>query len=117
MYKLAEKEGILVPHTKQALAACCNAIRANFPAAEIILYGSQARGQAGPESDMDLLILLDEDVTPPKKRIIHDKFYEIALAEDLVISAIVRSHNMWNSPISQATLLYRVIQQEGIRVV
>jgi len=28
----------------------------------VILYGSEARGEAGPDSDVDLLVLLDEPV-------------------------------------------------------
>lgn len=30
------------------------------PNAQIILYGSEARGEARPDSDIDLLILVDE---------------------------------------------------------
>ena len=81
-----------------------------------MLYGSQARNQAGPESDIDLLVLLNEDVTAANKRIIRDMLYDISLAEDSVISTIVRSYDTWNTPISKATLLYRIIQQEGIQV-
>lgn len=33
-----------------------------FPEAEIILYGSKARGDFGNESDMDLLILIGSQV-------------------------------------------------------
>ncbi|MFQ6034328.1 MAG: nucleotidyltransferase domain-containing protein [Sedimentisphaerales bacterium] len=113
MRNLAEE--VLAPQTKRILFACRDAIRANYPTARIVLYGSQARGQAGPESDVDLLVLLDE-VTAAKKRAIRDTLYEVGLAEDSVISAIVRSYQAWNSSISQATSLYRVIQQEGIQV-
>ena len=32
----------------------------------IILFGSAARGDAGPDSDIDLLVILDDD-TPPER--------------------------------------------------
>lgn len=117
MRNLSEKEKVLDSHAKKILLACRDGIRSNYPTAVILLYGSRARGQAEPESDMDLLVLLKEDVTAAKERIIRDTVYEIGLAGDLIISIIVRSYNRWNSPISQATPLYRVIQQEGIQVV
>ena len=37
------------------------AIRAIEPDAEIILFGSEARGDARPDSDIDLLVLLSGD--------------------------------------------------------
>lgn len=32
----------------------------------VILFGSAARGEAGPDSDIDLLVVVDDD-TPPEK--------------------------------------------------
>jgi len=116
VYNLAEKEGMLDRHSKRVLLACRDAVCEKYPGAGIVLYGSQARGQCNPESDVDLLVLLNEDVTPTKKRIIHDMLYEIGLAEDMVISTIVRSYGAWNLPVSQAMPLYRTIQQEGVQL-
>jgi uncharacterized protein len=37
-----------------------------FAPQPIILFGSAARGEAGPDSDIDLLVVVDDD-TPPEK--------------------------------------------------
>lgn len=35
-----------------------------FHPRRVILFGSQAKGDAGPDSDIDLLVILDDDVSP-----------------------------------------------------
>jgi hypothetical protein len=37
---------------------------AYFNPRKVILFGSAARGEAGPDSDLDLLIVLDDEVPP-----------------------------------------------------
>jgi uncharacterized protein len=37
-----------------------------FRPLRVILFGSAARGDAGPDSDIDLLVLVDDD-TPPER--------------------------------------------------
>ena len=39
---------------------------AYFNPRRVILFGSYARGQAGPDSDIDLLVVVDDD-TPPDR--------------------------------------------------
>lgn len=43
-----------------------NSVVAHFAPQRVILFGSRARGEAGPESDVDLLVVLDDDVPPEK---------------------------------------------------
>ena len=116
MYSLADKEPILNNQIKHVLLLCRDVVHSDYPSAQIILYGSQARGQAHSESDVDLLVLLDQAVPTTTKKHIHDLLYDIALAEDVVISCIIKSNDKWNQPISQATPLYQMIQKEGIKV-
>ena len=40
---------------------------AYFNPRRVILFGSAARGEAGPDSDIDLLVILDDN-TPPERR-------------------------------------------------
>lgn len=39
---------------------------AYFNPRRVILFGSRARGEAGPDSDIDLLVVVDDD-TPPDR--------------------------------------------------
>jgi uncharacterized protein len=43
-----------------------NSVVAYFNPSRVILFGSVARGEAGPDSDIDLLVIVDDD-TPAEK--------------------------------------------------
>lgn len=57
------------------------AIRDVDPEAEALLYGSRVRGQAEPESDWDLVILVSVPVSEQLKRTIRHRLYEIETGE------------------------------------
>lgn len=52
-----------VPHVPAALL---DPVVAYFRPRRVILFGSAARGESGPDSDIDLLVVVDDD-TPPEK--------------------------------------------------
>ena len=47
-------------------AELLDSIVAYFHPRRVILFGSQARGDAGPDSDIDLLVELDDDFPPER---------------------------------------------------
>ena len=47
------------------------------PEAEIVLYGSRSRQEAGPESDWDFLVLVDGPVDDARTDAIRHRLYEI----------------------------------------
>jgi len=47
-------------------AELLDAVVAYFHPLRVILFGSAARGDAGPDSDIDLLVILDDN-SPPEK--------------------------------------------------
>jgi uncharacterized protein len=91
-------------------------IKHHDPKADVILFGSHAREQAGEESDWDILILID---IPKKNRSIEDKYrdeiFQLELELGEPISTLIYSRSEWetkhiNSP------LYRNIKSEGCRL-
>ena len=67
------------------------------PNAEILFYGSRARGDAVEQSDWDFLILLDGKVDGRRKDKIRHHLYELEWELEVVISAIIRNKRQWNN--------------------
>ena len=86
------------------------------PDADIILYGSRARGDAHAESDWDFLILLDGMVDDARTDAIRHRLYDIEWDAGEVLSSIVRSRQEWDTPLYQVTPLSKVIREQGIRI-
>ncbi len=68
------------------------------PEAQTILYGSEARGEARPDSDIDLLVVLDENqLTPERELEIARPLYELEVESGIIISPIIVLRKVWES--------------------
>ena len=85
-----------------------------FPEAEMMLYGSKARGEGEEDSDIDLLILVDGPVTREVKEEIVSIAYEVELTYDLVFGLLVESRSFWQSPLAQTMPLHWNVDREGV---
>lgn len=82
--------------------------------AGLVLYGSTARHEARPESDIDLLVLLDEPFDYLRElRTIVDLLYPVQLESDQLISAKPAPRGDFERGRIQ---LYRNARREGIAV-
>ena len=83
--------------------------------AEIILFGSRARGDYNEESDYDFLILTSKEVNYPLQTKIHNEIYPIYLDEDVVLQSVVRNKIEWNGLYS-VTSFFENVKEDGYKI-
>ncbi len=83
------------------------------PKAEVILFGSRARGDFHKDSDWDFLVLLDRPLDPGLKEYILEQLYDLELRTDSVTSTIIHTKTEWEN--RAVTPFYQIIKIEGKR--
>lgn len=78
----------------------------------LILFGSQARGNATPESDADVLALLP-DLSPRSLHLAFDLAWEVGFEAGIVISLIPATREEWEG---MASPFFSTVRREGIAV-
>jgi len=106
--ELSEKERAALSKLKKALEEQFNLI-------DFRVFGSKARGEAIPESDIDVMLEV-EDYNPHVESGIDDLIFSINVEFDCFISAVIFGRKeLEEGPLGESPL-YRVIAREGVTV-
>jgi len=82
--------------------------------AQIILFGSRARGDSKIDSDWDFLIITSKPLDEENKIEMQKRLYNTELETEEVISPIIHFREDWED--LSIIPLYQIIQEEGIRI-
>lgn len=99
---------------KEILARIKQSVQNSEPQATIILYGSFARGDEKEFSDIDILILLDQEkITYSDETRIKYPLYDLEYDTGKVISPLIFSRDDWETRHS-VTPFYKNVKREGV---
>jgi predicted nucleotidyltransferase len=100
---------------RAALRKLKDALQRDFRLIELRLFGSKARGDSTPESDIDVLVVL-EDYDWQVEKAVYGLCYDVGLEFGIFISAALYSRREYTSRLTRATPFYRNVAREGVAV-
>jgi uncharacterized protein len=83
--------------------------------AQVIIFGSRARGDSKKESDWDILILTNDPVSTEIEKAFRNNLFDLEIETGEVFSIFVYQKSDWNTR-HKVTPLYRNIKKEGVRI-
>jgi len=82
---------------------------------QTILFGSKARGDSGPDSDIDILIIADQESWPLRDGI-SAIAADVSLEYDVLIGPRVIGQERWQRMAQEGFSLYENVTREGIPI-
>jgi uncharacterized protein (UPF0332 family)/predicted nucleotidyltransferase len=103
----------LAPAEREAIQAAAAALRTRFPVTEIVLFGSKARGDSDPESDIDLLVLTSRPLDGEEQRRIWSDLHDISMRFDVLLSPLTVEAKSWREGVHSVLPIHTEVEREG----
>ncbi len=101
-------------HTEnRILARFRTALEEQYHVSRVIVFGSRARGDADEFSDLDVVVVLDEDLTDSVRDYVSDCAWSAGFEEGIVVVPVVFSKREWQMKATSDSLLGRAVETEG----
>ena len=90
-------------------------IERGIPLYKTIVFGSRARGDAEPDSDLDVLVLV-ERLNPTLRKTISHCAWEVGFEAGILIQTVVMTREEAEQGPEQSSLLMLAVKEEGVPV-
>ena len=91
-------------------------IAERLPLNRLVLFGSRARGDNEPDSDIDVLVVLDGPVSHESEEYVRSSAWELSYENGVVIFPLVVARAEWEEGPTSASLLAVAVGSEGVEV-
>lgn len=83
---------------------------------QIILFGSRARGDADMESDMDVLVVLDQPINRETRDAISECSWQTGFDAGIIVTAIPFTREEWEHGPEHYSPLAEAVRTDGVLV-
>ncbi len=83
---------------------------------KMILFGSRARGDAGPFSDMDVLVVINGPSGEQDFDYVSDCAWEAGFEQGIVIVPVVFTKDEWENSPERYSLLAKAVETDGVPI-
>ena len=103
----------MYPYEKQILETFANLVRKKVSLNSIVLFGSRARGDSESDSDMDVLVIVN-DLTEKDEDYISECAWEAGFESGVVVVPVVFSRVEWENGPERYSLLAEAVKLDGV---
>ena len=98
---------------RQILETFAHLVRKKVSLRSVVLFGSRARGDAEPDSDMDVLVIVD-DLSEKDEDYISECAWEAGFESGVVVVPVVFSRVEWENGPERYSLLAEAVKSDGV---
>jgi predicted nucleotidyltransferase len=109
-------ESPLADHDRAAMLEAARTLAEHLPVERVVLYGSKARGDDRPDSDIDLLILTTRPLSVAEGFQVSDLLQPVQHRHHCIISPLRLSADEWYHGVYQVLGIRAEIDRDGIDV-
>lgn len=99
---------------KKAIREATRLLKAKFPVKEVVLFGSKARGDDDPDSDIDLLLVTTRSLDWRERQAIIHALFDLGMENDVIFSILDTTESDFDKGIFTAFPIYKEIKKEGV---
>jgi UTP:GlnB (protein PII) uridylyltransferase len=91
-------------------------VAGRLPLHAMILFGSRARGDADPDSDMDVLVVLEDSAPDHAATVVSECAWEAGFEHGIVVVPVTYMRKEWEEGPERYSLLAIAVRTDGVAV-